>query len=218
MATAACPRHLHLSHERLDTPSGIKTCPFQIDEVLPVLRPDFVCSSALVTRSNTLPSRRTLKNSRLVCKKDDVHVCIMCLRAIMNYQVKKKKNTTDMTQLSSILHSVNLKHGFSSSVWLQHGDVSPSCRQRDSFEPQQQERQVHSPQSQLQTVQHHNTTQSEALLLILSRTKALVLELLAAVCLVRGGHEIILSAFDNFKTVRNEKRNQRSTRNASFLH
>ncbi|KAF7658821.1 hypothetical protein LDENG_00007170, partial [Lucifuga dentata] len=44
------------------------------------------CSSTLVTRSNTLPSRRTLKNSRLVCKKDDVHVCIMCLRAIMNYQ------------------------------------------------------------------------------------------------------------------------------------
>ncbi|GLD68008.1 formin-like protein 2 isoform X1, partial [Lates japonicus] len=43
-------------------------------------------SSTLVTRSNTLPSRRTLKNSRLVCKKDDVHVCIMCLRAIMNYQ------------------------------------------------------------------------------------------------------------------------------------
>uniref|UniRef100_A0A671YWN1 Formin-like 2b n=1 Tax=Sparus aurata TaxID=8175 RepID=A0A671YWN1_SPAAU len=46
-----------------------------------------VCSSTLVTRSNTLPSRRTLKNSRLVCKKDDVHVCVMCLRAIMNYQV-----------------------------------------------------------------------------------------------------------------------------------
>lgn len=45
-------------------------------------------SSTLVTRSNTLPSRRTLKNSRLVCKKDDVHVCVMCLRAIMNYQVK----------------------------------------------------------------------------------------------------------------------------------
>lgn len=36
----------------------------------------------------------------------------------------------------------------------------------------------------------------------LHRTKALVLELLAAVCLVRGGHEIILSAFDNFKEVR----------------
>lgn len=36
----------------------------------------------------------------------------------------------------------------------------------------------------------------------LCRTKALVLELLAAVCLVRGGHEIILSAFDNFKEVR----------------
>ncbi|NWT77053.1 FMNL2 protein, partial [Certhia familiaris] len=37
------------------------------------------------------------------------------------------------------------------------------------------------------------------------RTKALVLELLAAVCLVRGGHEIILSAFDNFKEVCGEK-------------
>lgn len=34
------------------------------------------------------------------------------------------------------------------------------------------------------------------------RTKALVLELLAAVCLVRGGHEIILAAFDHFKEVR----------------
>lgn len=35
----------------------------------------------------TLPSRRALKNSRLVSQKDDVHLCIMCLRAIMNYQV-----------------------------------------------------------------------------------------------------------------------------------
>lgn len=35
----------------------------------------------------------------------------------------------------------------------------------------------------------------------LCRTKALVLELLAAVCLVRGGHDIILAAFDNFKEV-----------------
>lgn len=37
--------------------------------------------------------------------------------------------------------------------------------------------------------------------LVLLRTKALVLELLAAVCLVRGGHDIILSAFDNFREV-----------------
>lgn len=41
----------------------------------------------------------------------------------------------------------------------------------------------------------------------LFRTKALVLELLAAICLVKGGHEIILSAFDNFKEVCRE--NQR---------
>lgn len=47
----------------------------------------FIEVSLFIYRYNTLPSRRTLKNSRLVSKKDDVHVCIMCLRAIMNYQV-----------------------------------------------------------------------------------------------------------------------------------
>uniref|UniRef100_A0A8C4LQN3 Formin like 1 n=1 Tax=Equus asinus asinus TaxID=83772 RepID=A0A8C4LQN3_EQUAS len=31
-------------------------------------------------------SRKALRNSRIVSQKDDVHVCIMCLRAIMNYQ------------------------------------------------------------------------------------------------------------------------------------
>lgn len=44
----------------------------------------------------------------------------------------------------------------------------------------------------------------KSIFFFLLRTKALVLELLAAVCLVRGGHEIILSAFDNFKEVRIE--------------
>lgn len=33
------------------------------------------------------------------------------------------------------------------------------------------------------------------------RTKSLVLELLAAICLVKGGHQLILNAFDNFKEV-----------------
>uniref|UniRef100_A0A8C5DC43 Formin-like protein 2 n=1 Tax=Gouania willdenowi TaxID=441366 RepID=A0A8C5DC43_GOUWI len=103
-------------------------------------------SSTLVTRSNTLPSRRTLKNSRLVCKKDDVHVCVMCLRAIMNYQY-------GFNMVMSHPHAVN--------------EIALSLNNRNP------------------------------------RTKALVLELLAAVCLVRGGHEIILSAFDHFKTVQN---------------
>uniref|UniRef100_A0A8C2ZB61 Formin-like 2b n=1 Tax=Cyclopterus lumpus TaxID=8103 RepID=A0A8C2ZB61_CYCLU len=103
--------------------------------------------SAMVTRSNTLPSRRTLKNSRLVCKKDDVHVCVMCLRAIMNYQY-------GFNMVMAHPHAVN--------------EIALSLNNRNP------------------------------------RTKALVLELLAAVCLVRGGHEIILSAFDNFKTVCSE--------------
>lgn len=44
------------------------------------------------------------------------------------------------------------------------------------------------------------------LFISLFRTKALVLELLAAICLVKGGHEIILEAFDHFKEVCQEKR------------
>lgn len=46
-------------------------------------------SSPLSPRYSTLPGRRALKNSRLVSQKDDVHVCILCLRAIMNYQVRR---------------------------------------------------------------------------------------------------------------------------------
>lgn len=80
---------------------------------------------------------------------DDIHVCILCLRAIMNN-----------------------KYGFNLMI------------------------------------QHREAINSIALSLIHKslRTKALVLELLAAICLVKGGHEIILSAFDNFKRVCDEHR------------
>ncbi|KAG5836219.1 hypothetical protein ANANG_G00252260 [Anguilla anguilla] len=99
-------------------------------------------------RYNTFTSSKTLKNSRLVSQKDDVHVCIMCLRAVMNYQY-------GFNMVMSHAHAVN--------------EIALSLNNKSS------------------------------------RTKALVLELLAAVCLVRGGHEIILSAFDNFKEVCKEK-------------
>uniref|UniRef100_A0A452QLY7 Formin like 3 n=1 Tax=Ursus americanus TaxID=9643 RepID=A0A452QLY7_URSAM len=98
----------------------------------------------LFPRYSTLPGRRALKNSRLVSQKDDVHVCILCLRAIMNYQY-------GFNLVMSHPHAVN-------EIALSLNNKNP-------------------------------------------RTKALVLELLAAVCLVRGGHEIILAAFDNFKEV-----------------
>lgn len=35
----------------------------------------------------TLSDRKALRASRVVSQTDDVHLCIMCLRAIMNYQV-----------------------------------------------------------------------------------------------------------------------------------
>uniref|UniRef100_A0A8C6NXP8 Formin-like 3 n=1 Tax=Nothobranchius furzeri TaxID=105023 RepID=A0A8C6NXP8_NOTFU len=101
-----------------------------------------------VLRYGSVSNTKTIKNSRLVSQKDDVHVCIMCLRAIMNYQY-------GFNMVMSHEHAVN--------------EIALSLNNKNS------------------------------------RTKALVLELLAAVCLVRGGHEIILSAFDNFKEVCKEK-------------
>ncbi|XP_034271877.1 formin-like protein 1 isoform X6 [Pantherophis guttatus] len=102
----------------------------------------------LTVRLNPAHSRKALRNSRIVSQKDDVHVCIMCLRAIMNYQ-----------------------SGF--SLVMNH----PACVNEITL-----------------SLNNKN-----------ARTKALVLELLAAVCLVRGGHDIILAAFDNFKEVCGEK-------------
>ncbi|XP_064078269.1 formin-like protein isoform X2 [Macrobrachium nipponense] len=74
--------------------------------------------------------------------KDDIHVCIMCMRAIMNN-----------------------KYGF--NLVFEHREAI-SC---------------------IALSLNHRSL----------RTKALVLELLAAICLVKGGHEIILHAFDSFK-------------------
>lgn len=104
---------------------------------------------------DVLDSPGVRRRSRHVAKlnmgeaKDDIHVCIMCLRAIMNN-----------------------KYGFN------------------------------------MVIQHREAINCIALSLMHKslRTKALVLELLAAICLVKGGHEIILSAFDNFKEVCHETR------------
>ncbi|GCC18221.1 hypothetical protein chiPu_0017852 [Chiloscyllium punctatum] len=103
-------------------------------------------SSRHLTVRHTMHSRKALRNSRIVSQKDDVHVCIMCLRAIMNYQ-------SGFTLVMEHEQCVN--------------EITLSLNNKSA------------------------------------RTKALVLELLAAVCLVRGGHDIILSAFENFKEVAN---------------
>lgn len=98
MVTAVCPHPLPLPPVPPGTLSGrVKIHAVRAGHVTCFLSSKWLlsCSSALVTRSNTLPSRRTLKNSRLVCKKDDVHVCIMCLRAVMNYQVRLACSTSD---------------------------------------------------------------------------------------------------------------------------
>ncbi|XP_053373201.1 formin-like protein isoform X2 [Mercenaria mercenaria] len=99
-------------------------------------------------RSNTISASRGIakysQKLNMGEARDDVHVCIMCLRAIMNHQY-------GFNLVIAHTHAINC--------------IALSLNHRSM------------------------------------RTKALVLELLAAVCLVSSGHEIILSAFDNFKEV-----------------
>lgn len=97
----------------------------------------------LIDSPNLKRRSRHVAKLNMGASTDDIHVCIMCLRAIMNN-----------------------KYGFN------------------------------------MVIQHREAINCIALSLIHKslRTKALVLELLAAICLVKGGHEIILSAFDNFKS------------------
>ncbi|KAJ8722292.1 hypothetical protein PYW08_004694 [Mythimna loreyi] len=101
--------------------------------------------------SPAVARRRTRHAARLNmgASTDDIHVCIMCMRAIMNN-----------------------KYGF--NMVIQHREAINSIAL---------------------SLVHHSL-----------RTKALVLELLAAICLVKGGHQIILGAFDNFKEVVGEPR------------
>lgn len=103
----------------------------------------------LVDSPNLRRRSRHIAKLNMGASTDDIHVCIMCLRAIMNN-----------------------KYGFN------------------------------------MVIQHREAINCIALSLIHKslRTKALVLELLAAICLVKGGHEIILSAFDNFKSVCHESK------------
>ncbi|RVE55366.1 hypothetical protein OJAV_G00237090 [Oryzias javanicus] len=89
-------------------------------------------SSTLVTRSNTLPSRRTLKNSRLVCKKDDVHVCIMCLRAIMNYQYGFNMVMAHPHAVNEIALSLNNRNPRTKALVLELLAASTSTRFVDS--------------------------------------------------------------------------------------
>ncbi|XP_061906020.1 formin-like protein 3 isoform X3 [Entelurus aequoreus] len=103
---------------------------------------------ALTVRISSTLGNKMLKKSHLPSQRDDVHVCIMCLRAIMNYQSGFNLVMTHPRCVNEITLSLNSRN---------------------------------------------------------HRTKALVLELLAAVCLVRGGHDIILSAFDNFREVSRER-------------
>lgn len=79
---------------------------------------------------------------------DDIHVCIMSLRSIMN----NKKGFNMVMEHPQAINCLALS--------LNHTSV---------------------------------------------RTKTLVLELLAAICLVKGGHELIIAAFNNFKLACHER-------------
>lgn len=54
-------------------------------------------------------SRKTMRIARLATQRDDVHLCIMCLRAIMNYQVVEIQDTASQ---KIILKQLYLTHLF----------------------------------------------------------------------------------------------------------
>ncbi|XP_072299092.1 formin-like protein 1 isoform X2 [Eucyclogobius newberryi] len=103
---------------------------------------------ALTVRITNTLGNKIHKKSHTSSQRDDIHVCIMCLRAIMNYQSGFNLVMTHPSCVNEITLGLNSRN---------------------------------------------------------PRTRALVLELLAAVCLVRGGHDIILSAFDNLREASKEK-------------
>lgn len=138
----------HESDERLN-PNGTlnSSSSGELSRTGGFLRPGL---TELLRESPTLKRRsRHITKLNMGASTDDIHVCIMCLRAIMNN-----------------------KYGFNMMI------------------------------------QHREAINCIALSMIHKslRTKALVLELLAAICLVKGGHEIILFSFDNFKEVCQETR------------
>lgn len=63
-------------------------------------------------RSNSLPSRRVVKNSRFLLDRDEVHLTVLCFRAIMNYQyglTECVSHKTAMDQICLALNTNNFK-------------------------------------------------------------------------------------------------------------
>lgn len=91
-------------------------------------------------------------------------------------------------------------------VWVQPGNEPSALCEWDHAQPLQQKSQVSTRVDGntrvISVLSVSQSPQFNSSFLWFYRTKALVLELLAAVCLVRGGHDIILSAFDNFREVK----------------
>ena len=97
-----------------------------------------------IRRIHSLPAKRILKNSKILSDKDDVHIAVLCVRAIMNFEV-----------------------GF--KAVLEHPTLINQCTL---------------------AFQHPS-----------AKTKALVLDLLSAIALVKGGHEAVLGALKNYQKV-----------------
>ncbi|KAG8222413.1 hypothetical protein J437_LFUL004872 [Ladona fulva] len=142
------------------------------------VRPSLLIHQQLFPKENNGDSPGAKRRSRHVAKlnmgeaKDDIHVCIMCLRAIMN----NKYGFNMVIQHQQAITCITLSLMHKSLRWV-----------REFLDEQN---------NGLDVLIDYLSWR-----LMMMRTKALVLELLAAICLVKGGHEIILSAFDNFKEV-----------------
>ena len=64
-----------------------------------------------IKRSHSLPAKRILKNSKILADKEDIHLAIMCFRAICNYKygfetVMQHKNVVNQLTLALTHHSL----------------------------------------------------------------------------------------------------------------
>ena len=72
-------------------------------------------------RSKRLPSSRTIKNSVFLLDRDEVHLCILCFRAILSYKhgmTAVFAHKTAMDQICLALVTNNLKTKVQGVVYL----------------------------------------------------------------------------------------------------
>lgn len=146
-------------------------------------------------RTDNKRLHRKIKKYHLGEATDDVRLCIMCLRAIMNNQVQTSEKPTHDSYHSEWTGNpasyLIMTFSLALSEWLQSRHSTSICLElyHTWFAAQEL------------SVGKRTSEHARPAVFLTGRCKALILELLAAVCLVELGHDVVLAAFDHFRIV-----------------